>query len=238
MQAEMMADLERRAALHSALGDPHRLAIVDALALSDVAPSELAELLRMESNLLAHHLAVLDDAGILQRSSSRGDRRRRYLRLRHDAIAAMHGPLTVRASSVLFVCTANSARSQLAAAMWNASHDVPATSAGTEPAAAIHPLAKRAAARRHLDLSRARPVGLDAAPADPDLVVTVCDRAHEQLRKRPRWRTRTLHWSIADPAIAGTTRAFDEAAGEIESRIRQLAPAVVRSSRNRSRSNR
>lgn len=231
----IQAQVERRAAVHAALGDAHRLAIVDALALSDLAPSELGDLLDLESNLLAHHLDVLADAGLVERSPSHGDRRRRYLRLRRDTLDAIAQPLTIAATSVLFVCTANSARSQLAAAMWNARHDVPAASAGTEPAVRVHPQARRAAARRGLDLDDARPTSLDDVGVEPDLVVTVCDRAHEQLRHRRYRPARVLHWSVADPAEAGTARAFDAAAGELARRIDELAPVVTPSPGSRSR---
>lgn len=227
--------LERRAAVHAALGDAHRLAIVDALALSDLAPSELGDLLGLESNLLAHHLDVLADAGLIDRTLSHGDRRRRYLRLRRDTLDAIAQPLTIAASSVLFVCTANSARSQLAAAMWNARHDVPAASAGTEPAPRVHPQARRAAARRGLDLDDARPTSLDNVSLEPDLVVTVCDRAHEQLRHRRLRPARLLHWSVADPTEEGTARAFDAAADELTRRIDELAAVVTPAARPRAR---
>src|ERR1700730_7317217 len=61
MVESMSTDLLWRAQLHAALGDPHRLAIVDELALSDRAPSELAAMLGIDSNLLAHHLGVLGE---------------------------------------------------------------------------------------------------------------------------------------------------------------------------------
>lgn len=219
------ASVARRAAVHAALGEATRLRIVDALALSDLAPSELAQLVGIDSNLLAHHLDVLAAAGLVERARSHGDRRRRYLRLRHQALASIGVHPTVRARRVLFVCTANSARSQLAAALWNAVHPVPATSAGTEPADRVHPQARRAAERRGLDLAGARPAPLPDGEAD--LVVTVCDRAHEQLRRRPLRSRTVLHWSVADPARAGTPGAFDAAADELEHRVARLAPAVT-----------
>lgn len=222
-----MATLEERAAIHAALGDPHRLTIVDALAVSDLAPVELRALTGLESNLLAHHLDQLEAAGVIERSPSHGDRRRRYLRLDRDAVASITRPQEIAASNVVFVCTANSARSQLAAAMWNRDHMVPAVSAGTEPAGRVDPKARRTATRRGLDLAGARPVRLDDVGVTPDLVVTVCDRAHEQLRRRPVPSQRTLHWSIADPAETDTARAFDRAADELEYRIADLAPLVV-----------
>jgi ArsR family transcriptional regulator, arsenate/arsenite/antimonite-responsive transcriptional repressor / arsenate reductase (thioredoxin) len=74
-------DRVRRAAVHAALADPGRLAITDALLLGDASPSELAALLAMPSNLLAHHLRTLEQAGVITRHRSEGDRRRAYLRL-------------------------------------------------------------------------------------------------------------------------------------------------------------
>jgi protein-tyrosine-phosphatase len=220
-----LTSVARRAAVHAALGDPTRLRLVDALALSDLAPSELAELVGIDSNLLAHHLDVLAAAGLVDRARSHGDRRRRYLRLRHEALGSIGVDPTVRARRVLFVCTANSARSQLAAALWNAVHPVPATSAGTDPADRVHPQARRAAERRGLDLAGARPAPLPHG--ETDLVVTVCDRAHEQLRRRPLRSRTVLHWSVPDPAQAGTARAFDAAAEQLEHRIARLGPAVT-----------
>ncbi|MEZ5320479.1 MAG: helix-turn-helix domain-containing protein [Microthrixaceae bacterium] len=103
--------LELRSARHAALGDPVRLAIIDELATSDRTPVELRQQFALESNLLAHHLDVLDAAGLIQRTRSSGDGRRRYVHLRHPALADLHvGPTTV-AGPALFVCTLNSARS-------------------------------------------------------------------------------------------------------------------------------
>ncbi|HXV93148.1 MAG TPA: helix-turn-helix domain-containing protein, partial [Pseudonocardia sp.] len=125
------ASLERRATVHRALGDPARLAIADALLLGEMAPSELQTLLEIPSNLLAHHLRTLERAGLVARHRSEGDRRRTYLRLVPDALDALRPNRSRAAVRVVFVCTENSARSQLAAALWNGESAVPATSAGT-----------------------------------------------------------------------------------------------------------
>ncbi|MGB5757862.1 MAG: winged helix-turn-helix domain-containing protein, partial [Acidimicrobiales bacterium] len=79
----------RRAQLHRALAEPHRLEIVDELALSDRSPTELGHQLGMASNLLAHHLDVLEAAGLIERVTSTGDRRRRYLRLCRARLAEL-----------------------------------------------------------------------------------------------------------------------------------------------------
>ena len=118
MNTEQMADVAARAAVHAALADPARLLITDTLAAGDASPSDLAAMLAMPSNLLAHHLHVLEQAGLLTRRRSEGDRRRSYLRLVPGALDSLSHPTSRRARRVLFVCTANSARSHLAAALW------------------------------------------------------------------------------------------------------------------------
>ena len=55
--------LQRRAAIFAALGEPVRLALVDRLVLGDLSPGQLATELGLGTNLLAHHLKVLEDAG-------------------------------------------------------------------------------------------------------------------------------------------------------------------------------
>src|SRR5262250_3966959 len=108
MDTERMSPLQRRAALHGALSDPGRLRIVDTLALGDTSPSELAAMLAMPSNLLAHHLRVLEQAGLITRRRSDGDRRRTYLQLIPGALESLTHPAARMARRVLFVCTANS----------------------------------------------------------------------------------------------------------------------------------
>src|ERR1700758_2318748 len=60
MSAERTSELARRAAVHAALADPARLAVTDTLLTGDASPSELAAMLAMPSNLLDHHLHVLE----------------------------------------------------------------------------------------------------------------------------------------------------------------------------------
>ena len=167
--------------MHAALADPARLAITDTLADGDASPSELAAMLAMPSNLLAHHLRVLEGAALVARQRSEGDRRRSYVRLVPGPLNFLAGPPARAARRVLFVCTANSARSHLAAALWRRASPVPAVSAGTRPAERIHPGAVDAAGRHQLPLPRLRPRPLSDVQHDGDLVVTVCDLAHEEI---------------------------------------------------------
>jgi DNA-binding transcriptional ArsR family regulator len=131
MFGDRSSRLERRAAVHAALGDPTRLAIVDALVFGELSPSELQGMLVLPSNLLAHHLKVLERAGVVTRHRSEGDRRRTYLTLAPDALDTLRPSLVRDAVRVVFVCTENSARSQLAAALWAAESEVPVASART-----------------------------------------------------------------------------------------------------------
>src|SRR5262249_31463686 len=123
MSDERVSELERRTSIHAALSDPARLRITDTLLAGDASPSELAAMLAMPSNLLAHHLHVLEQAGLVTRRRSEGDRRRTYLQLIPGALDALAPPPARAAVRVLFVCTANSARSHLAAALWRRARD-------------------------------------------------------------------------------------------------------------------
>lgn len=222
MNCDLTDELRRRAGVHAALADVARLRIIDALAEGDASPSELMALLTMPSNLLAHHLHVLEDAGLLTRHRSQGDRRRTYLRLVPAALDLLAAPRARMARRVLFVCTANSARSHLAAALWRRASKVPAVSAGTHPADAIDPGAIDAAGRHNLPLPRLRPRHISDVWHDGDLVVTVCDLAHEELGDPA-----AVHWSVADPVPAGDPGSFDEALDELADRIGRLAPRLA-----------
>jgi ArsR family transcriptional regulator, arsenate/arsenite/antimonite-responsive transcriptional repressor / arsenate reductase (thioredoxin) len=215
--------LDARARVHAALGDPSRLAIVDRLVPGDLSPGELAEMVNLPTNLLAHHLKVLELAGVVQRVRSEGDRRRAYVRLIPHAVVAPL-PVDVRlAPRVVFVCTHNSARSQLAATAWAKASRVPVASAGTHPADRVHPAAVTLARRHRMPLRRVRTRHVDAVVRPDDLVVAVCDNAHEELGARAPDR---LHWSVPDPVRIGTDDAFEHSFALIEDRIDRLAAAV------------
>ena len=103
---------------------------------------------------------------------------------------------------VLFVCTHNSARSQMAEGFLRAvapdRFDV--ASAGTEKTR-VNPLAIRAMAEVGVDISRHASKTIDEAGGPWDYVVTVCDDASERCPVFPA-RTTRLHWSFPDPSRA------------------------------------
>ncbi len=220
----MNEHFDLRVGLYGALGDPARLAMVEDLRVSDRSPTELGTRHGLSSNLLAHHLDVLETVGLISRGVSAGDARRRYVRLDHtrlNAVAVMP-PLDVAPQAeMVFLCTHNSARSQLAAALWTHRSGGRARSAGTHPAPEVHQMAREAGERRGLDLANARPQFIDALSLQSSCsetrvqVVTVCDRVHEDLQAEQGW----WHWSIADPVGAGTEAAFDAVIAELDLRI-------------------
>jgi protein-tyrosine-phosphatase len=199
------------------------LVIVDELARSDRTSVELQQTTGLSSNLLAYHLDVLEQAGLIDRCPSSGDRRRRYVCLRRGSFVDLLPRPAVAAQPVLFICTQNSARSQLAAALWQQVTAAPALSAGTRPAARVHRGALAAGRRAGLDLSDAHPRHLNDIAELPDLVVTVCDRAHEELRPALEW----LHWSVPDPVLAATAAAFNAAVADLRDRITSLVGSAA-----------
>lgn len=216
MNAETKSLLER-ASRHAALADLARLRIVDLLALGDRSPGALQQELQMPSNLLAHHLGVLERAGIILRTRSEGDRRRSYIRVVSESVDEPGSNATVTARRIVFVCTGNSARSPLAAALWKKTSRIPATSAGTEPARATSSGAIATAERHGLSLAGHTPRAIRDVINDDDFIITLCDRAHERLPSV------ALHWSVPNPTRKGTTAAYEAAYDQIAHRIERLA---------------
>jgi protein-tyrosine-phosphatase len=210
----------------AALGDPTRLGIVELLAVQDLSPDALAAALEIPGNLLAHHLKVLDAAGLIVRVPSQKDRRRTYVRVEREALEGLI-PVAPRFSAprVLFVCTHNSARSVLAEALWREASEVPTSSAGTHPADQINPKTRRVAGREHLILKQTEPRSLTDVLRPDDLVVSVCDAVNEELGELDNLH---LHWSIPDPAAIGNDAAFTTAVADIRERVSHLAPRVSR----------
>ncbi|MFF2318228.1 helix-turn-helix domain-containing protein [Arthrobacter sp. NPDC058097] len=222
MKNEPAEAFQARVAKHGALADPARLRIVDLLTLGDFSPTELQAELGMPSNLLSHHLRTLEGAGMVTRHRSEADKRRSYILLATGALEGLAPGVEHGASRVLFVCTRNSARSQLAAALWQQVSDIPAVSAGTHPADHIAQGAVDVARRHGLTLADRLPRRLDQVAGDGDFVVTVCDNAHEELSGLGG-----VHWSVPDPLRINTEEAFENAFTDISHRISDLAPRLT-----------
>ena len=134
---------------------------------------------------------------------------------------------------ILFLCTGNAARSQMAEAIANAFHGdvVEAVSAGSRPAGWVHPLAIRAMAAIGVDIRDAQSKGADQFLNEPfDVVVTVCDSAAQDC---PNWpgAKRIEHWPIVDPSYGPDDQSTrydrfvatrDELAGRIEKLVTAL----------------
>lgn len=221
MKIEAAEAFRARVAKHAALADPARLRIVDLLTLGDFSPTELQAELAMPSNLLSHHLRSLEAAGLATRHRSEADRRRSYIRLAPGALEGLVPRAEHTARRVLFVCTHNSARSQLAAALWRRASEVPAASAGTHPAERIARGALDVARRHGVDLADLPPRRLEEVAHEEDFVVTVCDNAHEEIP-----HPGGIHWSVPDPLRQNTEDAFERAFADLASRVGDLSPRL------------
>lgn len=125
---------------------------------------------------------------------------------------------------MVFVCTHNSARSQLAAALWSDRTHTSAASAGTQPAERVHPRAVAVARRHGLPLDATGTAHVTDIVRDDDLLIAVCDNAHEELTGPVRPR---LHWSVPDPVRVDTDAAFEAAFADLASRIDRVAPVIT-----------
>lgn len=232
------------------LGDPLRWSVLVELGRSDRRAGELVALVGKPQNLVSYHLGELRRAGVVTARRSSADRRDVYYRAHvlrcremlnlaglslHPAAAGDHresaSPARARRRRarprVLFLCTGNSARSQIAEAL--AQHRsngmVWARSAGSHPKA-LHPWAVRVLAERGIDISdrAAKPLSRFAGSRF-DRVITLCDKVREICPDFPG-HPASAHWSMADPAAAGgedaVTDAFRHTADEIEERVALL----------------
>lgn len=231
-----------------ALGDPLRWALVAELGRSDRRVGELVELVGKPQNLVSYHLAELRRAGIVTSRRSSADGRDVYYRadLLHcrDLLGAASGSLhpglslaparadaTVRTRArprLLFLCTGNSARSQIAEALVEHRSEgrAMARSAGSHPKP-LHPNAVRVMAERGIDIAGRPTKSFDRfARSRFDRVITLCDKVREICPEFPGPAV-AAHWSIADPATSGandraTLTAFRHVADEIEDRVALL----------------
>jgi len=200
-------------------GDPLRWRLLSELARSDRRVGELCNLAGRHQSLVSYHLRRLRDGGLVSMRRSAADGRDTYYVLDlarcgellwsagvalHPGLAAApaspdRGPFEQRRGAViarvLFLCTGNSARSQIAEALCEqlSGRTVRAASAGTRPKP-LHPNAVRVMRGRGIDLAGCRSKHLSEFSAERfDAVVSLCDRVREVCpgtRGRPRARGR------------------------------------------------
>jgi protein-tyrosine-phosphatase/DNA-binding transcriptional ArsR family regulator len=212
------------------MADPLRWRLARELAGGDRRVRELVAAVGQPQNLVSYHLKQLRDAGLVTARRSSFDGRDSYYHLDLEkcaeawAGAALHaGPFTGPrgVSKVLFVCTGNSGRSPMAAALLRRrASGVAVASAGSRPKA-LHPDAVKAVAEYGIALEH-EPTHLDSVRRTRfDLVISLCDRVREVLPRFPGTPA-LIHWSIADPADEGGLGAFRATAAELDRRIRFL----------------
>ena len=219
---------------------------------------ELTAAIGVPQNLVSYHLGQLRRAELVTSRRSSADGRDTYYRadlnhlrdrLVHTA-ATIHPGLGVTATDpgagdvvrarVLFLCTGNSARSQIAEALLESMSqgNVAAASAGSHPKP-LHPNAVHVMRTRGIDISTNRTKHLDEFVALRfDVVITLCDRVREVCPEFPSGPDR-VHWSVPDPALEGPSDraslpAFERTATELQTRIEFLLPQLEEAARRRS----
>ena len=245
-----VADLSPPAFLRLA-GEPVRWRLLSELARSDRRVGELTELVGQPQNAVSYHLSRLRAGGLVSTRRSSADGRDSYYRIEltrcaqvlaatgaalHPGLATTAAPATHRRSStpvrVLFLCTGNSSRSQIAEALLQraAGTRVRVASAGSNPKP-VHPNTLRVMREYGIDVTGRRSKHLDTlAGRQFDYVITLCDKVREVC---PEFRagTQANHWSIPDPAAAGSGRAsypaFRAVAADLHSRIGFFAQAIA-----------
>lgn len=243
-------------------GHPIRWSVLTRLARSDYRVQELVAFLQLPQNLVSYHLRQLRAGNLVTERKSSADERSVYYSLDLEqfrvlyvqAGSQLHPTLTNGLTDpgaenqprsapypplrVLFLCTENSARSQMAEVLLrHLSHGtIEAVSAGSHPAERVHPLAVGAMKRAGMEMSLARPKHFDAFLGQHfDAIVTVCDRVREVCSVFPDDPER-IHWSFPDPAqVAGSEderiHAFEQTSLQLAKRIRLLMTLLEREHR-------
>jgi ArsR family transcriptional regulator, arsenate/arsenite/antimonite-responsive transcriptional repressor / arsenate reductase (thioredoxin) len=240
-------------------GHPLRWQLLSELARSDRQVRELTKVLGKPQSLVSYHLGQLRVGQLVSMRRSSADGRDAYYsvdlarcrELLAAAGATLHPGLALappigqgdaahrRRVRVLFLCTGNSSRSQMAEALLQslAGDSVEARSAGSHPKN-VDPNAVRVTREWGIDLSGNASKHLSRfARRRFDYVVTLCDRVREVCPEFPGHPER-IHWSIADPALEGETDeesypAFQRTAAEIETRVRFLLHVIRQRSARR-----
>jgi ArsR family transcriptional regulator, arsenate/arsenite/antimonite-responsive transcriptional repressor / arsenate reductase (thioredoxin) len=235
--------------------NPIRWRLMSELAHSDRRVRELCALLERPQNLVSYHLAKLRADGVVSSRRSAADGRDSYYMLDlarcgellatsggslHPGLRLAEPPphdwdqraLATR-PHLLFLCTGNSARSQIAEVLVEEATGgaVEARSAGSHPKS-LHPNAVRVMRERGIDIAGRRSKHLSEFARERfDYVVSLCDRVREVCPEFPD-HPQLIHWSIPDPAREGSTDeetypAFERTAEELATRIPFLLELIV-----------
>jgi thioredoxin type arsenate reductase len=230
------------------LGHGIRWQLLKALSFTDLHVRELVEAVNQPQNLVSYHLRKLRDHGLVDEHRSIADSREVYYsigldRVRelyfsagqalHPAVCNEHYPLDQllnleKKVRVLFLCTHNSARSQIAEGILRSRSNglVEVYSAGTEPGH-VHPMAIQAMAEIGVDISDQHSKSMDEFIGQRfDYIITVCDRARENCPVFPRDPV-YIHWSFPDPLEVGGSEelryyAFRQTAVQMRTRVGYL----------------
>lgn len=232
-------------------GHPVRWQLLIELARSDRQVRELTARIGQRQSLTSYHLGQLRRAGLVAMRRSSADKRDTYYNLDlaasrellAEAGAALHPGLRLLPAAltppggtrrqrapvrVLFLCTGNSSRSPMAAAILGslAGARVEAVSAGSHPKS-VHPDAVRALRERGLDISDHRPTNLAEYDEQRfDRVISLCDRVREVCPDFPG-PPEVAHWSIPDPSAEDDGySAFVRTADELTTRIEFLLHTI------------
>ena len=232
-------------------GHPLRWRLLGELARSDRVVNELTELVDEPQNLVSYHLGKLRAGRLVSARRSSADRRDTYYGLDLARIGsllsetggALHPGLRLTppardsgpsgSVSVLFLCTGNSARSQMAEALIRVRSRgaIAAYSAGSHPRP-LHPNAVRVMRDEYgLDLTAQASKHLETfADKHFDWVISLCDRVREVCPEFPG-RPETVHWSIPNPATGDaddvTYPLFQQTAAELATRIEYLLAVLA-----------
>jgi protein-tyrosine-phosphatase/DNA-binding MarR family transcriptional regulator len=228
-------------------GEPVRWQLLRELARSDRHVRELTDRVGRPQNLVSYHLAKLRSAGLVVARRSSADGRDAYYTVALDRFSellaatgrSLHPGLQLtppapaavppgRPTRLLFLCTGNSGRSQIAEALATArSADlVAAFSAGSQPKP-VHPHTARVLRELGVGFGDRRSKHLSTFAAERfDCVITLCDKVREVCPEFPG-HPGQIHWSIPDPAASGrddqaTLPIFRRVAADLDTRIGYL----------------
>lgn len=235
------------------VGHGVRWKLVRTLARSDYRVNDLVEIVGQPQNLVSYHLGLLRAGQLVAERRSSADARDVYYHLDLDRLgqglsdsAAMLSPSSAgelwavadptgrtRRPRVLFICTGNSARSQMAEAILRGElgERVDVYSAGPAPTE-VHPMTLKILDGLGIKTAGLRSKGMEEVHGiDFDVVVTLCDKAKE-VCPPDDGNARYVHWSLPDPALvkgssARRRKAFDSTAAEISRRVRHLTSVIT-----------